>query len=302
MVYESEADLTARLTSYLRPRVSAYSNILMLVPPETERVLRRTVTGAGGHVQWGLPTHWSHRLGATHVGLDGYIDECQSAGENTLVVSEFDFATSEERARQYLRYESACNEMLAWYDTTMLCLGDQRQLTPELRVDFEVIHPRALENDGPTDRADYLGPQEYLASHPTPPPTAPLETPGLDVQLNHLDNLRMLRQTLHSWTPLRAMSADDADDTVMVIDEVASNGLQHGEPPVRVRGWHDPGALIIHIDDQGTHGIAPMTGHLPPSIDAPHGRGLWLARQLTDILTSHTDSNGTTVRITFPMG
>ena len=43
-----------------------------------------------------------------------------------------------------------------------------------------------------------------------------------------------------------------------------------------------------------------MAGYQPPPSDQQGGRGLWLARQLADTLTTYTTSTSTTVRLHFP--
>jgi hypothetical protein len=39
---------------------------------------------------------------------------------------------------------------------------------------------------------------------------------------------------------------------------------------------------------------------MPPETRPTAGYGLWLARQLADVLTTHTDSGVTSVRLYFP--
>jgi len=83
---------------------------------------------------------------------------------------------------------------------------------------------------------------------------------------------------------------------------VASNGLVHGAPPVRVRGWHFASALVVQIDDAGGRAVPSTAGYYPPTMRPGSGRGLWLARQLADVVTAYTGSSVTSVRLHFPSG
>jgi hypothetical protein len=40
---------------------------------------------------------------------------------------------------------------------------------------------------------------------------------------------------------------------------VATNGLVHGTPPVRIQGWHHSDTLIVQVDDIWGIPIPPMT-------------------------------------------
>jgi len=44
---------------------------------------------------------------------------------------------------------------------------------------------------------------------------------------------------------------------------------------------------------------APFPGHLPPELDTERGRGLWLARQLCELLEVRTGPGGSVLRLHF---
>ena len=57
----------------------------------------------------------------------------------------------------------------------------------------------------------------------------------------------------------------------------------------------------MQVDDRGGRPIPPDAGYHPPD-RACNGLGMWLARQLADVLTTHTSLNRTSVRLHFPYG
>jgi anti-sigma regulatory factor (Ser/Thr protein kinase) len=79
------------------------------------------------------------------------------------------------------------------------------------------------------------------------------------------------------------MSDRKASDFVLAADELATNAIMHGQPPAVLRVWRDDGEVFCEVTDAG-RGIdapAPERSPLPPP-NALGGRGLWLARELSD--------------------
>jgi anti-sigma regulatory factor (Ser/Thr protein kinase) len=90
--------------------------------------------------------------------------------------------------------------------------------------------------------------------------------------------------------------ADRAGDAALALDEVVANAQEHGRPPITVNAWAD-GRLVIEVGDSGAgfdYGSVCRTH--PPAPFGSRGRGLWIVRQLTDLVSIRSSSAGTTVR------
>jgi anti-sigma regulatory factor (Ser/Thr protein kinase) len=88
-----------------------------------------------------------------------------------------------------------------------------------------------------------------------------------------------------------------AGDLALALDEVIANAQEHGTPPIRVDAWAD-GRIVVKVSDSG-RGFEPLhvwASH-PPAPLGTRGRGLWIARQLTDLVEILCGPGGTTVRI-----
>jgi anti-sigma regulatory factor (Ser/Thr protein kinase) len=96
---------------------------------------------------------------------------------------------------------------------------------------------------------------------------------------------------------VRGGFADRASDLVLALDEVIANAQEHGLPPIGISAWVD-GRLVVEVNDvgDGFDRLRVWSTH-PPERYGPRGRGLWIARQLTDLVTIVTEPRGTTVRI-----
>jgi hypothetical protein len=57
----------------------------------------------------------------------------------------------------------------------------------------------------------------------------------------------------------------------------------------------------VRVHDPGTAAVFATAGYYRPDTSGGSGIGLWVARQLADVVTTHTDTTGTTVELSFPM-
>ncbi len=83
----------------------------------------------------------------------------------------------------------------------------------------------------------------------------------------------------------------------MAVNEIVSNGLLHGRPPVHVTLWTDVGSLTCLVEDSGPGQLDPMAGYRHP--DGAVHLGLWVSRQLVDdLVIGSTPAGGCSVLMT----
>jgi anti-sigma regulatory factor (Ser/Thr protein kinase) len=87
-----------------------------------------------------------------------------------------------------------------------------------------------------------------------------------------------------------------ANDLVLAVSETAANTLRHTRSPGTLVIWHDAEKVVCEIHDEGTI-TDPFAGQHKPPPDASGGHGLWLVRQVCDLVELTSDANGTTVRM-----
>jgi anti-sigma regulatory factor (Ser/Thr protein kinase) len=88
---------------------------------------------------------------------------------------------------------------------------------------------------------------------------------------------------------------DRVVDFVLAVSEVAANTIRHARSPGSMRIWFDGQAITCEIRDEGIL-TDPLAGMHKPPPDATGGHGLWLVRQVCDLVELHSDENGTIVR------
>ena len=60
------------------------------------------------------------------------------------------------------------------------------------------------------------------------------------------------------------------------------------------------GLARVHAHDRGSTSIPATAGYHRPTGDLDRGYGLWIAGHLADVITTHTDRDGTTITLDFP--
>ncbi|MFI7547277.1 ATP-binding protein [Actinoplanes sp. NPDC049599] len=114
------------------------------------------------------------------------------------------------------------------------------------------------------------------------------------------DNLYGVRAAVaaHAAT----LATERAVDTIVLIaHELASNAVRHGGGAGRLRLWVADGALHCEVSDDGAGLENPAgAGHSRPAPSLPGGRGLWIARQLSELHVV-TSPAGTTITATLPL-
>lgn len=107
--------------------------------------------------------------------------------------------------------------------------------------------------------------------------------------------LTTLRHRVVKYAVANGLHGDRLDDFALAVYEILTNAVRHGGGTGSLRLEHVDRELICQVDDEGSGFIPQALPEHPPSHGG--GRGLRLARQLTDSLTITNRTPGTTVRV-----
>ena len=301
VVYDSDDALLDRAAPFVRAGLDGGEEILAVVPAQVQVVLRSVLGGDGDRVHWRDPDLAHRRTGAAYEDCRTFLADRHADGRPTRLLTGNDLdSTAPDRLTAYLRYEAASTAVFRPYGAPWVCLYDRRRHPAELVDHVGEVHPQLLAPDGrPVDSAEYVEPARYLETHDGPLSTVP-DPVGLDLVITTPDELREVRHRLRD----HASSADHrprAPERVTVAaHEVIANALRHGRPPCRVRAWRSSDVFHVRVDDRGSGAAVATAGYGPPATAAGRGMGLWVARQLSDVV--HTRAHpalGTTVELQF---
>ncbi|HEX7744363.1 MAG TPA: sensor histidine kinase [Micromonosporaceae bacterium] len=305
LIVDSDETLVSGLVPLLRRSLDNREPVLMVVGKQAERVVRRELGELSDRLEWKDQSAFYQRLGSAYEGFRRYLAEQHAAGRRVHVVAEPDVATESgpvpvDRVTAYLSYEAMCNEAYAEYGCPVTCLWDSRRHPALVIEGVRSVHSQELTAAGKIRNPGYVTPQDYLVARSDVPLEPPPPTVDVDRQFTNAGQLALLRAAVQTWAEDRSFAAAATDDVVLAVTEVATNGLVHGAPPVRVRAWHHADILIVQVDDSRGRRLPPAAGYRRPSLGPEGGRGLWLARQLADTVTAHTGNGCTSVRLHFP--
>ena len=204
-------------------------------------------------------------------------------------------AEDDPRTRDLVRVEAAINELFRDRPVTVVCAYDARSLSDEMLDAVLRTHPEVVvDGDVGTSRR-YQEPRRFLAELEL---RTELPEPTFAVSSLFSENTLIdLRRNVMSHARASGLSADTAYDFGLAAHEIATNAFLYGSSTAQVRVWVDGRHFVCEISDTGPGISDPLIGYTPPDLDGEGGRGLWLARQLCDVVEVRSDHRGTIVRL-----
>ncbi|MEJ2886418.1 ATP-binding protein [Actinomycetospora aeridis] len=189
--------------------------------------------------------------------------------------------------------DASSNLALRGLPVTLVCLCDA------LRGDAERFlywnHPELVDGVTASPNPRYRTPDQVLTAMPAPPAPA-LGPPDHTTTFTGAGALRDVRRVTRARGEEAGLDADRVDGLVLAVGELASNCVEHGPGHGTLSWWTAPGRLVAQLDDPGLMSTT-TPGLRCPETRSVRGRGVWLARQLTDLLHLWTGADGTHVRL-----
>ncbi|WP_318307238.1 sensor histidine kinase [Amycolatopsis solani] len=194
----------------------------------------------------------------------------------------------------WARYEAAVNHAYEEFPLRSMCAYDTRTTPRHVLEDVARTHPFVATPGGGHHTNDgYVDPLAFLAG-PRPMTPHPLQLAQPLLELT--DPLPSEARQAVLAADRTGLPADEIDDLVLAVSEIADNALRHGRPPVTVRIWAGPGCMVVTVHDTGEGPVDPFAGLLPADREVG-GRGLWITHQICSQVTLHRDDTGFTARL-----
>jgi anti-sigma regulatory factor (Ser/Thr protein kinase) len=306
LIIDSDDAVRARLVPVLHDLLARGAAVLMIVSAKVELLVRTEFCALSDQLEWSEPSSFYQRLGFAYEEFRRYTAEQHVQGRRVHIVAEpdittdFDPTSPVDRAAEYLSYEVVYNDVIAPYDCPLTCIWDARRHSTLIIENVRLLHNHEVIDGGKLVPVEHVPALDYLARrNEIPLPPAPADT-DLDLTLSSLGAIGSVHTVVRSWAVRQQFSDTAAIDIVIAVAEVATNGIVHGDAPVRVRAWRHANTLVVQVDDAGGRPLPPLAGYLAPEVHPDTGRGMWLARQLSDVVKVHTGGGITSVRLHFP--
>jgi anti-sigma regulatory factor (Ser/Thr protein kinase) len=175
----------------------------------------------------------------------------------------------------------------------LLCPYDTEALAADVLRRMALNHPFLYEGDSVKESPAYDYDRAVSEHLLDPLPDAPSIPEEMRFSQHSLGELR-------GWVSSHASGAglDHARtfDLVLAVNEIATNSVRHGGGEGRIRLWQEEHAVVCDVVDAG-HIRQPLVGRELPGREQAHGRGLWLANQVCDLVQVRSSEDGTVVRL-----
>ncbi|MEO5876032.1 MAG: sensor histidine kinase, partial [Streptosporangiaceae bacterium] len=234
--------------------------------------------------------------GRTLAAYSRYVEEHRRPHRRVRVIGEpiWQGRTPAEEA-EWTRYESVLNAAFARSPAWILCPYNARVLPDHIVSDARRTHPGLVTGPGEKASSTYTDPAAFLALEAAPLPPAPAT---VAMELRFDSDLGPMRDRIGLQATLFGLSPDRAGRLVLAVNEVASNAVIHGGGHGGIQMWTDQSMIICDVSGPGRMD-APFAGYLPPDPATPYGQGLWIVRQICDLVQIRATPSSTQVRLHF---
>lgn len=292
LFFTSRRSLAEEVVPFLREGLVSGDEAVLVCDGENNRALFEALGEHERVTCLPRPQVYGEAVTAVAYFRDFMRSRARDGGRRVRLVGQVDFGRDARAWDEWRRFEALCNHALAPYPLWSVCAYDAGALPDALVATGELTHPYLRKAGASVRNSLYVDPTELLTLPATDLDPMPEIEPAMS--LNQVWDLHLLQHQLRRLLREDGVDADLADDLVVAVNEVATNGVRHGHAPVSVRVWLSPERVACTVTDQGPGFTEPVTEPEP----LPYGRfGLWLARQLCDELVTMRTPEGFTVRL-----
>ena len=289
LLYDSVDHLVATIVPFVRDGLDAGDAAVLAVRADSTALLREALGDDPRVVVLDEDRVYGPRTPAAITSFRRLAKEYgPGGGRRVRVVGEIDFGPTERDWLEWERYESVINEALRGWDLWGVCVYDTHRHPAAVLESARRTHGQLVTPTSRTPNPAYTDPATYLRSLPVP--DEPLERTPPRLSAGDVTDFIGLRHAVAAELAGIAAPADLVEDFLLAVDEMTSNAVRHGLPPVSLRLWTAPDRVVCTITDGGPGWDDPFAGYGPAHGEdlSRGGMGLWLARQLCD----HVDITG----------
>lgn len=301
--YASDLEFLGGTVPFVTEGLSEGDRVLAVTTATNIKLLHGLLGRDAQRVEFVDALEWYGSPGRTTAAYHRYVERHKGPPGRVRVIGEPVWSgRSAVQTREWLRYESVINVAFAGADASIICPYDLRTVPPEVADEVGRTHPELVTGYGdPLVSEVYADPGSFSAEYDG----VPLDQPGVPVRVTRLGpgGLAAARELAHACATRAGFTGGRREEIVLALAEVAANALLYGGGRAVLRAWEGGGALVLETADEGPGAGAaePFLGQVPPDPSARSGVGLWVVRQLSDLVEMRTGPAGTTVRLHFTL-
>lgn len=301
LVYASDEEFLDYAVPFVNSGLAAGERVLVVINRHNLDLLEAHTRTTG---QPSLDMHdsatWYSTPARTLTAFDDYAQDQERAERKVSILGESVRGDGVLLERAWQRYESLLNLTFENRHVTLACPYRSELLTKLQTNELDHTHHNTTITGHRHASTTFQETADFIARCDSAPLMRPEQTAvqQTDFALATLPDIRALvaRSATTAGVPPHQIP-----DLIVAVNEVTANAIRHGGGRGRLRTWYEPEFVVFEVDDDGTHKPTPLAGHVRP--DTSHARaggmGLWMARQLSDMLEVR-DGPGWVVRIYTP--
>lgn len=300
LLYGAEEEFLAAAVPFLQEGLGTGDHILAVIPQVNSDAVRDVMGGDCKDINFiDSVTFYGHpvrTISAYHDVVTGV------APRRVRALAEPNWlGRSNLEIKEWGRYEALVNAAFGKSGAQVICPYDRRVLPPKVIDEAQRTHPEMLAGGYyPLYNDKYTEPEPYSAAvDRSPIPAAPIGAARFNIE--SLD-LAPMRAFLEDRATSLGLDRQRLGNLRTAVNEIATNAVVHGTPPIDLIVWRQDNALFCEVADIGLWHPADLVGFLPPESATCRGFGLWSARMLVDVIQIRAGYNGTRVRIRTDLG
>ncbi|QDQ09631.1 sensor histidine kinase [Streptomyces spectabilis] len=309
LCYGADEEFLEGTLGYVHEGLEAGDALLAVVAGDNIGLLRDALGGAAREVEFIDCLDWYHYPSRTLGQYHAYCTAREQGGARRVRVIGEPVWTGRTtfEVREWMRYESLLNVAFAASGHWILCPYDTRALPDEVISTARRTHPElAVGESGLLHSDRYEVPADFYAEcdeaeRALIEPAVPTRPPATEIPFER-GRTAVARAAATEFARSRALAEGRVQDLVVAVHETVLNAIRFGGGHGVLRLWSEPEYLICEIADGG-YGSVPRVpafpGHLPPAPRTASGHGLWVVRQLSDLMTERLGPDGSVVRLYF---
>lgn len=293
--HSSPVHLVRQLVSVTEAAVLRGEPVALALAPQTEQALREalgTPEGAALRTLSGIGDDGSGQTVALRRARE--LREITLTEGPVTVLTEHRADLDGPDGSFWTELDAATNVALGGLPVRLTCFFPEMPLHLSVLDGARRNHALLLVDGELRHNPEHLGPHEVLADRPIGPPEL-LGAPDLRMRFRAWQ-LQEVRRAVRRTAEAAGFTDDRVDDVVLAVNEVATNAVEHGDVEGELCLWATSEGLSCEVHDAGAL-PEPLLGLVAPHPSDPRGRGLWIARQICDLLHVWTDPGGTHVRV-----
>jgi anti-sigma regulatory factor (Ser/Thr protein kinase) len=199
-----------------------------------------------------------------------------------------------EAVSEWARYESVLNVAFADAPAWIVCPYDTAALPDEILTHALETHPAVHAHGRRVGHDRFVATDAFWSSLDE---RLPLTQPPRTREQLVTSDLAGLRAAVESEARRAGVAPARLPELLLAVHELAINALTHGGGDAVLRTWAEEHDFVCEFTDDGPGFDGRYYGYANPAPDDVHGRGLWLVRQITDLVEMRSGPDGSRIRV-----